>query len=67
MTGVVKTYDRMLCYGFIGGEDGHDYFVHRSEVHGPPLQVGERVEFDPTEAPRGPRAVGVRKLEDAPR
>jgi len=67
MTGVVKRYDPVLCWGFIRGEDGRDYFLHRTEVLGPPPAAWDKVEFDPTETPRGLRAVGVRKLEEAAR
>lgn len=67
MTGAVTKYDPALCWGFITGEDDRSYFVHRSEILGRPLQAGDRVEFDPTQAPRGLRAVGVRKLAEASR
>lgn len=63
MTGTVERYDRALCWGFVRGDDGQSYFVHWSEILGPWLTPGERVSFDPAESPRGPRAVGVRRLE----
>lgn len=62
VTGTVTLYNRVRCYGFIAGDDGQDYFVHRSEFAGPALQDGDRVVFDAVESPRGPRAVGVRRI-----
>jgi CspA family cold shock protein len=52
-------------YGFIRGDDGKDYFFHRSSVEGTTFEAlseGQSVEFD-VEADRrgrGPRATRVR-------
>jgi len=63
MTGVVRRYDAMLCWGFIRGDDGESYFLHSSEIRGAHPGVGDRVEFDATLTEKGLRAVGVRRLD----
>lgn len=62
MTGTVNTYDPLRLFGFITGDDGRRYFVHKSAVTGPMLEWGERVEFEPVAAVKGPRAEQVRRL-----
>jgi cold shock protein len=63
MTGTIKkvTWDR--GFGFIRGEDGHEYFFHRSELRGglrfEELKEGQRVSFEPRQAERGPRAAAI--------
>lgn len=52
-------------YGFIRGDDGKDYFFHRSSVEGTTFEAlseGQSVEFDvePDRRGRGPRATRVR-------
>ena len=52
-------------YGFIKGEDGKEVFVHNSEIQGKSsLREGEKVEFEVTEADRGPRAVKVKPISE---
>jgi LuxR family transcriptional regulator, glucitol operon activator len=50
-------------YGFIFGEDGHDYFFHESNVSAgegiESLEVGTNVVFTAHSNPRGPEAVDV--------
>lgn len=50
-------------YGFIAGYDGKDYFMHWTAMQKGndfrKLTVGDRVEFQPIESERGPRAVEV--------
>lgn len=62
MIGQVKFYDEPTDWGLILGSDGALYSVQRARLPGPPLQVGERVRFEPQEAPGGPRATDVRRL-----
>jgi cold shock CspA family protein len=51
-------------YGKVRGRDHVEYFVHRDElVDVLTLRPGERVEFDPIDTERGPRAVSVRRLK----
>ena len=54
-------------FGFIAGNDGIDYFFHwtalqKTSVKFAELEIGDRVEFTRIEAPKGPRAIEVRKL-----
>jgi len=53
-------------FGFIAGNDGTDYFFHwtslqKTSCKFSELEVGDRVEFLKIEAPKGPRAIEVRR------
>jgi CspA family cold shock protein len=54
--------DKGLC--FIHGEDGVEYFAHSSAFLTFAvfqfMRQGERVTFEPTQGPKGPRAEQVR-------
>ena len=69
MDGQIKFYDESTAWGVIVGDDGGLYVVRGARLPGPPLQVGERVAFEPQPAPGGPRASAVRRLRasDAPK
>ncbi len=62
---IVNIFDR--GFGFILGQDGQEYFVHRSGLLDAKsfaaLEVGDQVTFTATEAPRGPRAERVVLLD----
>ena len=61
-TGIVKWYSEKKGFGFIEPEDGPDIFVHYTGINGgpfPPLEPGDRVEFDIGEGRKGPCAVNV--------
>ncbi|MBI5868460.1 MAG: cold shock domain-containing protein [candidate division Zixibacteria bacterium] len=66
MTGRVKSFDRGRRFGFIAQEgSGKDVFVHQEAILGEEGQYlipGDRVSFELTEGPKGPRAASVRKL-----
>ena len=51
-------------FGFITGDDGRDYFVHRSAFSDGPsmeeLSEGQAVTFDVIRGPKRPRAENVR-------
>lgn len=56
-------------FGFIAGDDGVDYFFHWTamEKTSKPfldVEVRDRVEFDIAIGPKGPRAVGIRVLNN---
>lgn len=48
-------------FGFIQGQDGHEYFFHRSAVRQglATLQGGQAVTFVSATSPKGPRAEDV--------
>ena len=52
-------------FGFIKTEDGKEIFVHNSDIQGKnSLSEGEKVEFEVTEGPKGPRAVKVKPISE---
>lgn len=70
MRGVVKWFDEQRGYGFIEPDGaGDDVFVHYSEILDKgfkTLEEGQRVEFSVEKGSKGPKAVGVHKLEGKP-
>jgi cold shock protein len=68
LTGKVKWFDAQKGYGFIEQADGApDVFVHYLDVicEGyQTLKEGERVTFEVSDAPKGKKAVQVRKIPD---
>ena len=64
VTGKVKFYNVKNMFGFIAGDDGNDYFVHKSGLsRGLKLYEGDPVEFEVAEGPKGLHATNVRKVE----
>lgn len=62
MNGTVKFYNFKKNFGFITGEDGKDYFVHRSGVSdGEMIKDGMPVTFDVETDDKGQKAVNVKK------
>lgn len=62
-TGKVKWYNTKKHFGFITSDDGEDIFVHSSDVPpGVELNTGDKVEFEVGEAPKGTKAINVKKL-----
>jgi CspA family cold shock protein len=65
VTGLVRWFSSRKGYGFIQLPEGEDVFVHYSEIRGEgfkTLNEGEEVEFTIKEAPKGPQAVDVVRL-----
>jgi len=61
MKGTVKFFNEMKGFGFIAGEDGKEYFVHKSALgEGETLNENDSVTFDVEEGDRGPKAVNVK-------
>jgi CspA family cold shock protein len=61
--GTVKWFNDTKGVGFIRSDDGQDVFVHHTEIQMDghrTLREGDRVEFEMTEGPKGPKAVKVK-------
>ena len=60
MKGTVKFFNEKKGFGFLAGEDGKEYFVHKSALgEGVALNENDAVTFDVEEGDRGPKAVNV--------
>ncbi len=63
MKGKVKFFNLEKEFGFIVGDDGKDYFVHKSGLEeGLTIDADDLVEFTVEEGDRGLKAVKVKKL-----
>ncbi len=64
MEGTVKWFNGRNGYGFIIGEDGKEYFVHKTFLkEGKFLRENDRVSFEPDEGEKGPIAKDVVLLQ----
>lgn len=62
MKGKVKFFNHEKEFGFIIGDGGKDYFVHKSNLEeGLTLQENDEVEFTSEKGERGLKAVKVSK------
>lgn len=62
MNGTIKNMHTDKGFGFIRGEDGKDYFMHRSAVKNAKfeeLEAGREVRFEDSEGSKGLRAEDV--------
>ena len=60
--GTVKWFNESKGFGFLSHEGGPDVFVHHSEIRAEgfrTLNEGDKVRFEITESPKGPRASNV--------
>ena len=60
--GTVKWFNDSKGFGFLSHEGGPDVFVHHSEIRADgfrTLAEGDKVRFEITESPKGPRASNV--------
>jgi CspA family cold shock protein len=62
MKGKVKFFNREKEFGFIIGDDGKDYFVHKSGLESNiSLNENDAVEFSTEQGDRGLKAIKVTK------
>ena len=62
MEGKVKFFNNMKGFGFIAGDDGKEYFVHKSGLtEGTTITEDDEVTFEVVEGDRGPKAEKVTK------
>ena len=61
-SGTIKKLVPDRGFGFITGDDGQEYFFHRSGISADfdSLRGGEKVDFDVEQGPKGPRANNVK-------
>jgi CspA family cold shock protein len=67
LRGTVKWFSDEKGYGFIARENGDDVFVHHTAVVGTgfkTLAEGQKVEFELSDSPKGPRAENVTKTPE---
>jgi CspA family cold shock protein len=60
--GTVKWFNESKGFGFLSHEGGPDVFVHHSEIKAEgfrTLNEGDKVQFEITDSPKGPRASNV--------
>ena len=60
--GTVKWFNESKGFGFLSHEGGPDVFVHHTEIRSEgfrTLNEGDKVQFEITESPKGPRAANV--------
>lgn len=62
MKGKVKFFNLDKEFGFIVGDDGKEYFVHKTGLNeGLTIDKEDMVEFEVQEGDRGLKAINVRK------
>ena len=60
--GTVKFFNETKNFGFIDGDDGKSYFVHKDAIKKGPITEGDKVTFKAEEGEKGPKAVDVEKI-----
>ena len=62
MKGTVKFFSEEKEFGFIAGEDGKEYFVHKTGLEeGVKISKDDPVTFDTEQGDKGLKAVNVKK------
>lgn len=63
MFGTVTRYFRDKGYGFIRGQNGETYFVHKSDLYGEYIDKGYYVFFRPYHSNKGEKAEDIIVVE----
>jgi CspA family cold shock protein len=64
--GKIKWFNIEKGFGYITGQNGKDYFLHKSECTSPQsLKENDAVEFNVCITPKGDKAINVVKLPKA--
>ena len=62
MKGIVKFFNGEKEFGFIAGEDGKEYFVHKTGLEeGVTIDKDDSVTFETEKGDKGMKAVKVKK------
>jgi cold shock protein len=62
MKGTVKFFNSEKEFGFITGEDGKDYFAHKTGLaDGVTIDKDDAVTFDAEKGDKGMKAVNIKK------
>lgn len=60
--GKLKWFNNEKGFGFISGDDGTDYFLHKSQLpEEESIAEGEELEFEVNQTDRGSQAIDVKK------
>ena len=61
--GTVKFFNQNKGFGFIAGDDGKEYYVHKSGLkEGIAIEANDRVSFKAAQGDKGPKAEDVEKI-----
>ena len=64
--GTVKFFNQNKGFGFITGDDGKEYYVHKSGLkEGIAIEANDRVSFKAAQGDKGPKAEDVEKISQS--
>lgn len=63
VNGTIKFYNIKKRFGFVAGEDGKDYFIHKTGIEpGNFIKEGDKVVFEIQDSEKGPVAVKLKLI-----